>query len=717
MKEAYAEKDIHLKDYLWVIYKRRWIIIAFFLTLVAVVTIHSFIAIPIYRATTQILIEKESPNILDVKEIYAVDTTTQDFYQTQYKILETPFLARKVIKKLKPKFTSESKEDKFSIYNTIFFWKTEEVSSDEMEEVVLDFLKQVKVEPIRNTRLAKIHFDSKDPELAALVANTIINTYIEHNMETKIDSIHGATDFLNKKLDEQRKKLEYSELALHKYKERNNILSLKEKENITVSKLAELNSDVLKAENKRVEAETRYKQAEKIQDNPELIESIPQVLANPFITRLKTDEATLSKKLSELSKKFGKKHPRIIILEEKLKTTRSKLRKEIKKVVSLLKNEYEVFLASERTLKKALKELKDEAQLLSKRAIVYNVLLRDVETNKQLYDILLTRLKETGVAGGIQSTLVKVIDEAKVPNKPIKPRKRLNILLSIIVGIFGGIGLAFFFEYFDNTVKTPDDIKRYVQIPYFGPVPSYKNEMEISPLVTLKSTKSTASEAYRSIRTNILFSSSEKTQKVLLITSSNVGEGKTLTVSNLAVVMAQAGSSVLIIDGDLRKPRIHNIFGFPREEGLTNLLVGTSELENLIRKTDLPNLDIITCGHIPPNPAEILGSDNMKKNLELLKDRYDKILIDAPPVMPVTDAVILSTLADEILLVIQAGRTSRDVIGRSIEQLRDVNAHLLGAVLNNIEVGRDSYYYYQYYYYQYGEDGGKKKSRKKHQSV
>jgi capsular exopolysaccharide synthesis family protein len=710
MRDNVQEPEVHLKDYFWVVYKRRWTIAAFFTVVVAVVTVLTFTMVPVYRATTQVLIEKENPNIMDFKELYAIDTTNNDFYRTQYKILESRFIALKVIEKLHLSNGGEVASSSGGGQGG------QGSLSEDSESVVNRFLRKLLIEPVKNTRLVKVHFMSNDPDLAARGANAIVEAYVEHNVESKIEAVHGATEYLRSKIDEQREKLEESESMLQQYKERYKIISLAEKENITVSKLAELNSEVLRAENERVERETRYRQARAIKDKPDMIESIPKVLSNAFVTSLKRDEANLSKQLSELLKKFGDKHPRIITLREKLKATRANLESEIKKVVKFLGNEYEVALAKEETLKKAFEELKEESQRLNKLSIAYGVLARDVETNKQMYDILLTRLKETGITGGIQSTNVRVVDKAVVPRKPVKPRKTLNILLSVLVGLFGGIGVAFFLEYLDSSVKTPDDLKRYVKVPYMGPVPSYEHELDgdsvEKALVTLNYPKSTSAEAYRGVRTAVVFSSStEKRVKLLLITSSGPSEGKSLTASNLAVTMAQSNTRTLLIDADFRKPRIHRIFGIPREAGLSNILVEGTGLEDCIKRTDIPNLDIIPSGYIPPNPAELLGAESFVEILEILKQRYDKIVLDSPPVLAVTDSVVLGTKVDEVLMVVCAGKFSREAIRRAIEQLRDVGANVIGAIINNIKVGQESYYYYQYYYYYYGEEKSGKRRR------
>jgi exopolysaccharide transport family protein len=701
-----------LRDYLWVIYKRRWTIIVFFAILVTAVTVLSFTLTPIYRATAEIIIEKENPNILDIKELYAIDTTAQDFYQTQYRILESRFIAGMVIDKLglreNEKFNPWAGKDSKGIVEALAFWRTSNTNAYEERQLIERFIQDLRVEPVRNTRLAKIHFESYDPVLAAQVADTVVEAYIEHTMESKIEAVHGATNYLSRKIEEQREKLEESELLLQQYKEQYNIISLKEKENITVAKLAELNSDVLKAENALIEAELRYEQAREIVGKPEQIEGITTVVQNPFINKLKADEANLLNELSELSKKYGKKHPKIITVNEKLKATRESMNSEIIKIVNSLKNEYKVALAKEESLKRALEKQKEESQRLSKHAITYGVLLRDVETNSQMYEILLTRMKEAGISSGIQTTNVRVVDSADVSHEPIKPKKGLNILLAAIVGLFGGTGIAFFIEYLDNAVKTPDDIKRSVGIPYMGPIPNFglqngETSAAERALIVSEDPKSVAAEAYRGIRTAVIFASPDSGNKVLLVTSAAPSEGKSITASNLAVSMAQSGKKTLVIDADFRKPRLHRIFKVNNEKGFSNLIVGAAVLEDVINKTEIPNLDIIPCGHIPPNPAELLGSKNMRKYLNELKERYSMIIFDSPPIMAVTDSIVLSTLVDDVLLVVWAGKTSREVVRRAVEQLRDVRANLIGAVLNNITVGQENYYYYQYYSSYYGD--------------
>lgn len=388
-----------------------------------------------------------------------------------------------------------------------------------------------------------------------------------------------------------------------------------------------------------------------------------------------------------------------------------------------MRNEYRLAQAREESLKRALEEQKGASLEMNKKAIQYGVLQRQAESSRNIYDLLVKRFKETSLTEEMKTGNIRIVDKAEVPKEPVKPKKGLSMLLAAIVGLMGGVGLAFFVEHLDNSIKLPDEVKDELGMAYLGPVPDFPKEAAVPgvepELVLLHSPKSTASESFRGIRTAVLFSSADVPPQVLLITSAGPGEGKSLVASNLAVTLALAGAKVLLIDCDLRKPRIHKLFGIGREKGLMSVLVGSAEIsESIASLSAIPGLDILPCGPIPPNPAEIVGSKKLRNLIEGLKSQYQHILIDSPPVTAVTDALLLSQAVDSTILVIRYGITPKPIVINGLEQLRSVNAHILGAVLNGIRTGKDSYYYYQYYYYYYGEDGERRKStrRKKRHS-
>ena len=399
---------------------------------------------------------------------------------------------------------------------------------------------------------------------------------------------------------------------------------------------------------------------------------------------------------------------------------------EIKRVIRSLQNEYAVAAAKEESLKTALARQKGESLHLNEKAIQYNVLKREAQSTKEMYDLLFKRLRETSLTEDIRTGNVRIIDLAEVSGGPVKPKKAQNILLALILGTALSLGTAFFLERMDNTIKIPADIKQHLNIAYLGPIPDFSTlpDADRKPgdikireeLITINNPKSTASEAYRGIRTNILFSSADIAPQVLLISSSAPSEGKTITAANLAVVMAQMGNKVLLIDCDMRKPKLNKVFETTRDRGLSTILVGGCEIAEATMPTKIPNLDIISSGPLPPNPSEIIGSHRMAAVMQELRQKYERIIIDSPPITAVTDASILAKYADGAIMVIRCGETHLEIIKNGLTQLNSVNAHMFGAILNCVNTGREGYYYYQYHYYYYGEDGHKKRktgSRKK----
>ena len=744
MMDQNTEEQINLRDYLYVIQKRRWTVITVFAVIVVTVAILTFTATPIYEATARLIIDKENPNVVSIQEVMSVDASGSDYYHTQYKIIESRTVAREVIRRLNldksEEFFPKPKDDlisnlKRSIQETIAFWKDSITSLlrtgaesipktlegfEPDSPLVSGFIKRIKVSPIRNTRLVDVRFEGKDSVLAATIVNTLADVYISQNLETKLRAVQDAVKWLHNRIEEERKKVEKAEQALLRYKEKHSIITdfSSDVENITAQKLAHLNTQVVEAESNRVEAETRYKQAMVLTGTPDMLDSIPEVLNNELIRQIKSMEVELFKRMSKLSKKYGQKHPRMVAIESELNTLQKRRIQEVGRVINSLKNEYKVTLAKENYLKAALAKQKKESLALNQKAIQYGVLRRESESARYMYELLIKRFKETSLTEDMKTGNIRIVDRAEAPEHPIKPKKKLNILLAIIVSLLTGTGLAFFFEYLDNTIKLPEEMEKYLNIPFLGSTPlfSTKNKWNIrgdtsQELITFNYPRSTASESYRGIRTNILFSSAESVPQVILITGVGPQEGKTITTANLAVTMAQADSKVVIIDCDMRRANVHKVFGTANDHGISNLLVGNSNMREAIIHTRIPNLDVIPCGPIPPNPSELLGSARMKTLLNSLRKHYAHILIDSPPSIAVTDAVVLSKSVDGVILVIRAGYTAKEIIKSGIAQFGAVGTHILGAVLNGVDISRDRYYYkYKDYY---GKDGDRRKEPRK----
>jgi len=419
---------------------------------------------------------------------------------------------------------------------------------------------------------------------------------------------------------------------------------------------------------------------------------------------------------AKLAEIYKPDYPEMVRLRKQMASLQKRLDAETQRVIQGIRNEYESSRRKEALIRAAFEEQKARTMEMKDRAIQYNILKREADTNRELYRDLLQRMKQAGVSAGMTASNIKVIDEAEVPRDPYKPNKKMNLLLAVVVGLFLGVGLAFFFEYLDNTIKTPEDVEQLMRLPSFGMVPelSYDKKKRIEKsafypveLITHGHPKSVLSEAYRNIRTSILLSFSEKPPKKIAITSANPFEGKTTTVINTAIALSQTGAQVLVIDGDMRKPRIHKIFeeGNENGAGLSNYLSGIADLKLIVKKTEVPNLYYIPAGPIPPNPSELLGSKLFKTMLQTLSEKFDHIILDSPPVLGFADAVVIASAIDGVVLVALGGKTPRDTLQHAKEALLQVNAKILGVVINRIDIQRSyyGYYYYRYHYY-YGKE-------------
>ena len=725
------EKEVHLRDYWKVIVKRRWIIIALFLIVLVATAVGTFTMKPVYRGTLSLQINKENPQVVDFKEIFSVNMWDQDYYQTQYKILESRSLAKRVLQTLKlsehPEFQPgpETPFQKWKsnilkpILGLLTFSKkkvaSEKDSSENKKETALinQFLGKLKIEPVRNSRLVKVHFDANSPELCAQVPNTLATNYIQQSVESRFIATEQIKEWLSKQLEDLKAKVERADEALQAFGSKHDIISFEDKENVTLQRLNELNDTLTKAEADRMAKEALFKQTK-----DKNFESLPSILENKLIMDLKQAYIQLETQSTKLSETFKPEYPEMVRLRSQMQSIQRRMDLEISKIIAGIKNDYELSLRKEALLRHAFEQQKAKVIEMKDQSIQYNILKREADTNRELYKGLLQRMKEAGVSAGLTVSNIQVVDQAEVPASPYKPNKRLNLLLAAVIGLFLGVGLAFFFEYLDNTVKTPEDVEQMIRLPSFGMVPeiSYEKRRRLEKetihpveLVTHRHPKSILSEAYRNIRTSILLSFSEKPPKSIAITSPNPVEGKTTTVINTAIALSQTGAQVVIIDTDMRRPRIHHIFNGEDGAGLSNFLSGNAALASIVKKTEVPNLYYIPAGPIPPNPSELLGSNLFKSMMESLGKKFDHILLDSPPVLGFADSLILSTTVDGVVLVVLGGKTPKETLQRAKEVLYQVNAKILGVVINRVDVQRGNYgyYYYRYHYY-YGKEGKKK---------
>lgn len=725
----YGEEEVHLRDYLQIILRRKWIVLTFFLTVLTTVTIATFMMKPQYKSTVTIKIDKENPNVLAFKDVYAVERPEEDYYQTQFKILKSRNLAKRVIRQMKLDANPEFSGQKAELKAASFLKKPDSMLKEEgIDSSLIDgFLQRVAVVPQQKSRLVNVSFTSYSPELAARVTDSLAKSFIDLNIESKFEATQQAREWLEKQLEAMKAKVEQAEEKLNDYAKANGIIFLESKidekdgkggsnENIISKKLGALSTEMITATSERMQKEAIYNEI-KSGD----AEVSPLVMNNALVMTMRKDYAALESDYNQNLKTYKADYPKMVKLKELMDQVKKRMDTETKRVVSSIKKDYEAAVKREAYLKTAFEKLKQEALDLNNRAVQYQILKREADTNKELYNGLLQRLKETGISASLTSSNIQILDRAELPKSPFKPKKALNILLSLIVGLFGGIGLAFFAEYLDNTIKTPEDVEKKMYMPSLGLVPLYApekiafkskhrkaaaadSETKATPVEYISHTdsKNHLSEAYSSIRTFLLFSTAGKPPKVMMVTSARREEGKTTTAINTAISLTKSNAKVVIIDADMRRPRLHKVFKVSNTAGLSSFLSGNEEFgDTLVKHTDIPDLDVITAGPLPPNPAELLGSFRLRELIDGLYPLYSYIIFDTPPILGLADAAIASTQTDGVIMVVRSGQTPKEAAQQAKKILESVNAKVLGVVLNAINEPNMKYGYYSYYQYYY----------------
>jgi succinoglycan biosynthesis transport protein ExoP len=585
-----------------------------------------------------------------------------------------------------------------------------EVSPD----LIDDYIDRLEITPVQGTRLVKIAFSTPDSELAARVANVHAKAYLEQGIERRSHATDEARHFLQEKLVELKDRVEKSEAALHHYRQDRGIISLDNRENIVVDRLADLHKRLTEAEADRIglEAQTRL-----IRQNE--YNALPAVIDNRLIQTLKIELTRLEGERADLATKVQPGDPMLGQFQTRVEQTKRRLQQEIQRIVAGIKSAYAAAKQKEDELRSKVEQQKALALSLKDAAVDYAILARAVDTNRQLYDNVLSRFKETEVLAVLRTSNVSVIDQAVPPLQPGRPRKALSLLLSAVLGLTGGMGLAFVVEHFNNTLRTSQEVERYLRLPNLGIIPDFVSSARRSSPSSQPATPgaqpldgsaaqagfvlahdpfSITTEAYRMLQATLLVAQAETPPKTLLFTNGRRGEGKTVTAINTAAVLAQMGVRVLLIDADLRCSACHIVLGIENKAGLAEVLAGRWDPSDVIRPTVSEHLFVLSSGSVPRNPAELVGSKQMHAVLASLQEQYDYILIDSPPVMLASDAMLLSTMADGVVLVANAQRTPKQVVRAARTRLTCARAKILGVVLNQLNIRNREYaYYYRTY--------------------
>jgi capsular exopolysaccharide synthesis family protein len=565
--------------------------------------------------------------------------------------------------------------------------------------LISQFLGGLDIIPERSTQFVEIVYRSPDPAFAALAATTVAEEYAQQNLDLRLATINKNLAWLDEEVAKQEQKVTEAEQAMAGYREKQNALSLEDRQNIVVARLNTLNETATKARTTRLQREAAYNQIKSVNPATDAADSFPVVAANPGVVEAKTRLNELVADKARLSSRYLPGHPDLIKLEGQIESARAALVAQRTRVIEAVRNEYEAAALEERSYAGQLESQKDAAMDLDRKSGAYLVLQRQAETNRQVYQSLLQQQKELRVVGNSRTNNVHVQDRAEVPGAPFSPNPRRDLFLAIVVGAMVAFGLAFGLDYLDDTIKTPDDVTGRLQLPLLGLVPSAPGGR--TPLLS-EAVPDDFGEAYRSLRTSLVFTSAADGPRVVTVTSSQPLEGKTTTACNLGMVLALGGARVLLVDGDLRRPGLHTIVGVKNEIGLSHLLVGQARVRDAVQKTAEPNLFVISAGVVPPNPSELLSSERMAALLANLRaGPFDWVVIDTPPVMAVTDAVIVARAVGSVVFVVGSEMTRRAHADRAIEMLAAGKPSSIGVVLNRVDFNRNRYYYSRYYGHHY----------------
>jgi polysaccharide biosynthesis transport protein len=713
-----SPREPHLYDYLLILRKHQWLILSFMLAVVTITAIGTFRMQPVYVATSRIEIDRENSNILPFQgtDSYDYVSDLDNYIETQSKILTSETMALQTIRS----GVLSAQADFASDASTSDALSTGSLANLKPPPELASFLTSLSVKRVLNSRLMDVSFESTNPLLAAQIVNAHIKNFIEQNFQSRYEATTRASTWLTDQLSELKIRVEKAEDARITYERQNQIWALDgDKQNVTTQRLADLNKELTDAQSERMRKQSLFEFA-RAGD----MDSVPQIRDNSVVQDLFRRRTELYSQYSDALNQYGPNFPKVLRLQSQLKELEAAAEKEKKGVIARLESEYREARQREELLTQALDQQKVQVNQMSERMVQYSILKREAEANKALYDGLLTKLKEAGISAGLRSSNIRVVDPAMVPQYPARPAKTRNIALSILVGLVGGIGLALLREYMDNTVKSPDDIETLSRLPSLAVVPAFaepngdRSRVKLLKgastnghntrieLVAQHLPKSQMSEAFRALRTALLLSQADHPPQVILVTSALPREGKTTAAANLSVTLAQLGDRTLLIDADLRKPGIGRLLnlGSGKYAGLSSYLAGVSSLDLVtIQHPAIPNLSAIPTGPLPPNPADLLSSHKLTEAIGELRTKFKFIVIDSPPIMAATDAVILSVKADGVLLVVRSGETPKEAFTRTRDLLLSVNAHLLGVVLNAVDSSAPDYYYsYRYYPYSQG---------------
>lgn len=709
----FGEKEVDLLEYWRVIAKRKWTVLGVFTIILLTGIMMTMLTTPIYRASATVQIERQANGVVKVPGIDSGEVFYDpEFYETQFQLLRSRSMAEKVAANLDPNepvFAVMSAPSPLGkLVQTVLGLSSSAQGTTDIANLRKQLVSLVQgglsIEPVKGSRLARINFDSPDGALSAKIANAVAQGFIESNMERRIDNSSYAKEFLEDRLEQVKLKLQDSEKALADFAQQEQIVNIGDRQSLLSGDLTALNAALTGAKQERIDAEARLRQSQGAS-----VFSHPLMLQNEGVQALRSTRGKLEADYQEKLLTYKPGYPLMVQIKSQIEQIDKQLAEEVKIIKQGMSATYEAAKDKQDMLQKQVDDLANDVLALQGRSTNFTLLEREVETNKQLYDALLQRYKEIGITSNVDSNNISMVDAALNPGGPYKPDFMGNFVLSAFVGLVLGILLAFLFEFLDDTFKRPDEIEKHLGIGVLGVIPKIQG---LTPEEASMDARSAFSEAYRSVRTSLQFSTEAGVPKCLLVTSPSASEGKSTTALTLARNFAQLGRRVLLIDGDLRNPSLHRILGSDNSVGLSNYLAGSIRPSAAIRPTKTLRLTYIPSGPLPPNPAELLAGPKMVSLLSLACEKFDQVIIDGPPIMGLADSPILSNLSSGTLLVIEAGTTRIATAKAALKRLFGARAHVVGALITKFDARVAGYGYASdyggYHYYAYGGTEPKK---------
>jgi polysaccharide biosynthesis transport protein len=677
-------RDVHLLDYWRTIWRGRWTVLNIFIVVSTLAAVATFTQTPIYRAQATIEIAPQSSKVSPVADVASMGASSYGwsaedrYFNTQYEIIRSRSVSQRVF-------------DRLDLYNHPMFRND--------KNAIGSFSKMIDVQPIKDTMIVVISIEGANPKEVATWVNSTAEAYVDRNLEQGVEATAQAVKALLKEIDPLKEKLQDTQKSSFEFAQSSNLYIPENQQKITNDRLSTLQGDLTDTQVKRAEIESILRQVDAVRQSGGSYETIPEISNDKVVQDLYRERVGLEREYEKLLVTYKDKHVRVMETQSEIDKVNQKIAGEADRIVSNLRTQESLLRDRESKLTRSIDETRMESLRVNQKATSYDMIRGEATETKRIYDLISARIKEIGLSSSLLSNNLRILDRAQIPEFPVKPRVVLNLAAGLLLGLLLGVGTIFFLDYIDNTIRTSEDIEKYLKLNLLAVVPKEAD-----------GTESAVKEAYQTLRTSLLFSRKNRAANTILITSAGPMEGKSCTTVNIARALAGGGERVLVLDCDLRRPTIHQRLQVDRELGITNYILAPEgeDWRAYVKPTEHANLYAMTCGPIPPNPADVFGHERFQKLLKELRQQFDWVFIDSPPVVSLADATILATMADMVAFVVKHNANDKELIRRCVNNIRKVNSNVVGAVLNFVDLDRSHYkdYYYVGYYY-YGESASK----------